>query len=159
MSLAPSSSSTRIVLSPGVSLDDWINDLQAKLAKEGVIGHVYHQFEGIRPIHRPAAPTDEIDSADYLPGLDAYATAVETWTLGEIRAKNIILGRLNPTMRPRNHDRITAHQLYQSIIDSRRETATAPYALALEAFLRTKFESHADDYINKLLVNLQGLND
>lgn len=159
MSLAPSSSSTRIVLSPEVSLDDWINDLQAKLAKEGVIGHVYHQFEGIRPIHRPAAPTDEIDSADYLTGLDAYATAVETWTLGEIRAKNIILGRLNPTMRPRNHDRITAHQLYQSITDSRRETATAPYALALEEFLRTKFESHADDYINKFLANLQGLND
>lgn len=91
--------------------------------------------------------------------LDSHPRELEGWTLGEIFAVNIILNRLDSSMCLRTHEHMTAKQLYCTIADIRKETATAPYALALKTFLRTKFVSHADEYINKFQANLQSFNE
>lgn len=147
---------SKVVLTQGVSLAKWKSALQAKLAKYNVIGHVFHNYPGIRAITMPKDPTEGMSQSDtnFQSVLDAHLRDLEVWTLGEISAKNIIINRLDPCMCPRTHEHMTAQQLYNSIVDTRKETATAPYALALETFLKTKFVSHADDYINKFQANL-----
>ncbi|KAI0992897.1 hypothetical protein K3495_g15287 [Podosphaera aphanis] len=152
---------SKVVLSQGVPLAKWKSCLQAKLAKNNVIGHVFHNFPGIRPILRPADTTAEMspEDPDFSTALDEHLRALEIWTLGEISAKNIIISRLDPSMCPRSYDQMTALELYNSIADTRKETATAPYARALETFLRTRFVNTADDYINRFQVHLQCLNE
>ncbi|KAI0991640.1 hypothetical protein K3495_g16547, partial [Podosphaera aphanis] len=152
---------SKVVLSQGVPLAKWKSCLQAKLAKNNVIGHVFHNFPGIRPILRPADTTAEMspEDPDFSTALDEHLRALEIWTLGEISAKNIIISRLDPSMCPRSYDQMTALELYNSIADTRKETATALYARALETFLRTRFVNTADDYINRFQVHLQCLNE
>ncbi|KAI0996730.1 hypothetical protein K3495_g11452 [Podosphaera aphanis] len=74
-------------------------------------------------------------------------------------AKNIIISRLDSAICPQSHNQMTAKELYDNIANTRKETATAPYASSLETFLRTKFVSTANDYINRFQVNLQALQE
>ncbi|KAI1003022.1 hypothetical protein K3495_g5189 [Podosphaera aphanis] len=153
--------SSKVVLTEGVSLAKWKCSLQAKLAKNNVIGPVFHNFPGIRPVTRSVGPTAEMtpdDDPTFLSTHDNHLKALKTWTLGEISAKNIIISRLDPSICPRSYGQMTAQELYNSIADTRKETATVPCALSLETFLRTKFVSTADDYINRFQAHLQGLN-
>ncbi|KAI0996353.1 hypothetical protein K3495_g11830 [Podosphaera aphanis] len=152
---------SKVVLAQGVPLAKWKSSLQAKLAKNNVIGHVFHKFPGIRPITQPIDTTTgmTVEDPNFIQTLEAYIHDLEAWTLGEICAKNIIINRLDPSMCPRSYDQLTAQELYNSIADNRKETATAPYARALETFLRTRFISSADDYINRFEVHLQCLNE
>ncbi|KAI0999596.1 hypothetical protein K3495_g8600 [Podosphaera aphanis] len=99
------------------------------------------------------------DDPTFLENLDQHLKALEVWTLREISAKNIIINRLDSTICPQSYDQMTAKELYDSIADTRKETATAPCARSLETFLRTKFVSTADDYINRFQVHLQGLQE
>lgn len=139
----------------------WKTRLQAKQAKNNVIGHVFHNYPGIRPINKPVDPTEgkAQTDPDFEMVLQAHLRDLKVWTLGEIFAKNIIINRLESSMCPRTHDHMTAKELYDGIANTRKETATAPYALALETFLRTRFGLHADDYINRFQANLQSLNE
>ncbi|KAI1001734.1 hypothetical protein K3495_g6469, partial [Podosphaera aphanis] len=100
-----------------------------------------------------------VDDPKFVETLEAHLRALEVWTLGEICAKNVIINRLDPSMCPMSYDQMTAQELYNSIADTRKETATAPYARALETFLRTRFVSTADDYINRFQLHLQCLNE
>ncbi|KAI0994997.1 hypothetical protein K3495_g13183 [Podosphaera aphanis] len=154
--------SSKVVLTEGVSLARWETSLQAKLAKSNVIGHIFHNFTGIRPVTRPVDPTGEMtpdDDPNFLTTFDEYCKAVQAWTLGEMSAKNIIISRLDSANCPQSYDQMTARELYDSIANTRKETTTAPYARSLETFLRTKFVSTADDYINRFQVNLQALQE
>ncbi|KAI0992714.1 hypothetical protein K3495_g15471 [Podosphaera aphanis] len=99
------------------------------------------------------------DDPNFLTLFDEHCKAVQAWTLGEMSAKNIIISRLDSAICPQSHDQMTAKELYDSIANTRKETATAPYASSLETFLRTKFVSTADDYINRFQVNLQALQE
>ncbi|KAI0994328.1 hypothetical protein K3495_g13855 [Podosphaera aphanis] len=73
-------------------------------------------------------------------------------------AKSIIINRLEPVICPSSYDHITARQLYDSVANTRQETATAPYSIALERFWSTKFATTADAYIDQFQANLQNVN-
>ncbi|KAI0995320.1 hypothetical protein K3495_g12862 [Podosphaera aphanis] len=152
---------SKVVLTQDILFAKWNSSLQAKLAKSTVIGHVFHNFPGIRPVTRPVDTTAEMTTDDptFLETMDAHLKALEVWTLGEISTMNIIINRLDPSMCPRSYDQMTAQELYNSIADTRKETATALYARSLETILRTKFTTSADDYINRFQAHLQGLNE
>lgn len=49
---------SKVVLSQGVPLAKWRSGLQAKLAKNNVIGHVFHNYPGIRPVTMPEDSTE-----------------------------------------------------------------------------------------------------
>ncbi|KAI0999326.1 hypothetical protein K3495_g8871 [Podosphaera aphanis] len=53
---------------------------------------------------------------------------------------------------------MTAKQFFDAIASSRHETAAAPYAVALDRFLTTRFMSTADDYIDRFLASFQAVN-
>ncbi|KAI0991652.1 hypothetical protein K3495_g16535 [Podosphaera aphanis] len=91
---------SKVVLAQGVPLAKWKSSLQAKLAKNYVIGHVFHNFPRIRPITRPIDTTAEmtVDDPKFVETLESHLRALEVWTLGEICAKNVIINRLDPSM-------------------------------------------------------------
>ncbi|KAI0992439.1 hypothetical protein K3495_g15746, partial [Podosphaera aphanis] len=101
-----------------------------------------------------SSPTAE----NYQQQLDNYQRLLEVWTLGEIKAKSIIINRLDPVICPSSYDHLTARQLYDSVANTRQETATAPYSIALERFWSTKFATTADAYIDQFQANLQNVN-
>ena len=53
----------KIVLGPGVSFATWKMEIQAKLGRKNVLGHVFHTMTGIRPIKMPQDP-ETIDPAN-----------------------------------------------------------------------------------------------
>lgn len=54
---------------------------------------------------------------------------------------------------------MTAKELYDTVADTRQETATAPYSTALEKLLTIKFLSTTDDYIDQFLSADQSVNN
>lgn len=148
------------ILGNGCSLTSWSMALQAKLGRKNVLGHVFHDIPGIRPITAPVDPTITNPAAEnYQDLLDLYLTNLERWTLGEIEAKNIIIQRLTNTMRPNNYNNMTAKALFDTIAGTRTETATAPYAVALENLLYVRFVSTADEYTDRFLAVYQSVNN
>lgn len=121
---------SKIILEAGVSFAKWKSGLQAKLARRNVLGHVFHDIPGIRPIMIPV-----IQTTDNLPSLSTeHEHKLEQWILGEIEAKNIIINRLSSSVCPQNYDNMKAKELYDAIASTRQETAIAPYSTALENF-------------------------
>ena len=55
---------SKIILEAGVSFAKWKSGLQAKLARRNVLGHVFHDIPGIRPVLNPVN-----ESTDYPPTL------------------------------------------------------------------------------------------
>lgn len=147
------------VLGNGTTFTAWRMALRAKLGHKNVLGHVFHDIPGIRPVLIPIDPlltNPDAENAEQL--TEHYLTALERWTLGEIEAKNIITQRISPNICPQYYDQFTAKQLYDAIAGTRRETATAPYAAALEFSLSIRFVHTADDYIDRFLAALQSVN-
>lgn len=146
----------KLVLGEGVSFLKWKSSLQVKLAKRQVLGHVFHDTEEIEPIVMPQPPQpkkeDQTDS-EYAEIQAKYKSERAAWKLGEIAARSIIIGRLSDSVCPHSYEKYLAKQLYDCVARVRQETATAPYAHALERFLATKFDSSADDYCDRFLAN------
>ncbi|KAI1000913.1 hypothetical protein K3495_g7281 [Podosphaera aphanis] len=88
-----------------------------------------------------------------------YLIDLERWILGEIEAKNIITQRLSAPICPSQYENMTAKQLFDTVASTRQETATAPFAIALERILGLRFESTADSYIDQFLVSYQAANN
>ena len=83
------------VLGNGITFKAWRMALRAKLGRKNVLGHVFHDNPGIRPVLIPIDPLLTNPDAEQL--TEQYLTALERWTLGEIEAKNIITQRLSRT--------------------------------------------------------------
>ncbi|KAI0991827.1 hypothetical protein K3495_g16360, partial [Podosphaera aphanis] len=148
------------MLGNGVPFVSWRMSLQAKLGRKNVLGHVFHDIPGIRPLRVPIDPAAANPDADIPPAVnDAFLADLEKWTLGEIEAKSIIIQRLSSTICPQHYFNMTAKQLYDTIAGTRIETATAPYASALETFMSIRFANSADDYIDCFLSALQNVNN
>ncbi|KAI1000131.1 hypothetical protein K3495_g8064 [Podosphaera aphanis] len=125
------------ILDHSVSFVQWRSALQAKLARRNVLGHVFHDIPGLRPITMPEVPTITTPNAMNMDDLVThYIEELEQWILLEIEAKNIIVARLNQSNCPQSVETMTAKQLYDNIAGTRQETATAPYLVALENFLQ-----------------------
>ncbi|KAI1004334.1 hypothetical protein K3495_g3876 [Podosphaera aphanis] len=142
------------ILGSGVSFPKWRSALQAKLGRRNVLGHVFHNVRGIRPRPEPATPETQSEEA-----LSKHQADLEEWTLGEIEAKNIIIDRIVPTMCPNQYDNMTAKELYDTIADTRQETAAAPYTLSLDTLLDIKMTTTADAYIDQFQSALQNVNN
>lgn len=144
-----------IILEAGVSFTKWKSGLQAKLARRNVLGHVFHDIPGIRPILIPTNPlADDLSNPS-----TEHENKLGQWILGEIEAKNIIINRLSSSTCPQNYDNMKAKELYDAVASTRQETAIAPYAIALENFLLVKFLTTADDYIDRFLAGYQSVNN
>ena len=57
----------KLILGAGVSFLQWKSALQAKLARRSVLGHVFHDIPGIRPLPIPTDPAITKPSSDKLP--------------------------------------------------------------------------------------------
>lgn len=151
---------SKVILGTGVSFHQWKSSLQAKLARRNVLGHVFHDIPGIRPLPAPAAITPPGSDADVTAKpTDEEIVAPEQWILGEIEAKNIITLRLSPSICPQNYDNMTAKQLYDNRASTRQQTAAAHYATALESLMSVSFHSTADEFIDQFLVSYQSVNN
>ena len=149
----------KIILQPGVSFTKWKTSLQAKLARRNVLGHVFHNMPGLRPVHAPVDASSSNTSPEDLPNLSTeHEIKLEQWLLGENEAKNVITSRLSSSTCPQNYDHMTAKELFDAVACIRQETATALYATALETFLMIRFMTTADDYIDRLLAGIQSVN-
>ena len=149
---------SKIILENGTPFNKWRSSLQAKLARRNVIGHVFHDFPGIKPVKCPIDPSLANPDAENSLN-EQYLVQLEQWTLGELEAKNIITSRLSTLTCPTNYDYMTAKELYDTIANTRKETAAAPYASALEKFVSVKFLSSADEYIARFLAAYQSTNN
>lgn len=98
-----------VVLEHGVSFIQWRAALQAKLARRNVLGHVFHDIPGIRPVMIPTDPTITIPNAIKIDELmEIYVINVEQWVPCEIEAKNIIILRLGKTNFPQLYEHVTS---------------------------------------------------
>ena len=148
------------ILGNGISFIAWRMALRAKLGRKNVLGHVFHDMPGIRPVNIPTDPLLGSPNAEDVDKLtEKYLDEFERWTLGEIEAKNIITQRLSTTICPQHYDNLTAKELYDTVAGTRNETATAPYAAALETLLSIRFVSTADDYVDRFLAAYQSVNN
>ncbi|KAI0995210.1 hypothetical protein K3495_g12972 [Podosphaera aphanis] len=150
------------VLGDGISFTQWKIGLQAKLAKKNVIGHVFHDIPGVRPITMPIDPTTVAASAktstdNAHSSSTQFLQELEKWILGEIQAKNVIIARISPTMCPSAYDHLSAKQLFDAVAGTRFPTVAALYASSLENLFLTKFLTSADDYINRFLEAFQNV--
>ena len=85
----------------GYSFITWKMELQTKPDRMNVLGHVYHNMNGIRPITIPIDPKLTDPGSKEIADLSAkYMIDLEKGVLGEIEAKNIITRRLSPAMCP-----------------------------------------------------------
>ncbi|KAI0994686.1 hypothetical protein K3495_g13495 [Podosphaera aphanis] len=62
-------------------------------------------------------------------------------------------------MCPQHYTNLTAKQIYDTIAGIRNETATAPYATALEPFMSVRLISSVDDHNDRFLASLQNVNN
>lgn len=149
-----------ILLSHNVPFNQWKSSLQAKLARRNVLGHVFHDIPGIRPLLMPVDPIVACPDYENSSTLSSeYLIKLEQWILGEIKAKSIITTRLSSIVCPQNYDHMTAKELYDTVAGTRQETATTLYSTALEKFLAVKFLSTTDDYIDQFLSAYQSVNN
>ncbi|KAI0999398.1 hypothetical protein K3495_g8797 [Podosphaera aphanis] len=91
--------------------------------------------------------------------MNKHQADLEEWTLGKIEAKNIIIDRIVPTMCPNHYDNMTAKELYDTIANTRQETASAPYTISLDNFLDVKMTTTANVYIDQFQSALQNVNN
>ncbi|KAI0990902.1 hypothetical protein K3495_g17285, partial [Podosphaera aphanis] len=130
-----------IVLAPGISFADWESDLQAALIHKGRLAHVFHNLDGIKPALRPIEPSrkPETTDADFEKVSASYTESLARWSEGEIEAKNVLLRRLSPGVRPQNFRQMSAKQIFDTIATTREEGAAMPYETAVRNLLNTNF--------------------
>lgn len=152
------STDPRVILGSGVSFSGWETDVQAALAEKKRLAYVFHDI-GMRPIVRPEKPAKSADLNDYQYQilLEKYQDEIDRWIEGDVEAKNIIVCRMSPEVRPRNYRKYTAKQLFEHAASTRQESAITPYELAGQAFFSTSFTT-ADEYCDNFLYNLLSLN-
>ena len=151
--------SSAIVLTPGVSFADWESDLQAALIKKGRLAHVFHDFEEIQPAFRPREPIRGENQTDdeFCKTSAKYAEELARWKEGEIEAKNVLLRRLSPSVRPQNFRRMSAKQIFDTIATTREESAATPYESAVRNLINTKFTT-IEEYCDKFMQHYLSVN-
>lgn len=152
-------SSPLIILSETDSFSQWDAALRALLAKRDLSGHVIHDDPDVDPVFRPIDPVREegISNSDWNNIWSTHLRAVLTWKNHETEARNIILERLSETVWPRDHIRLSAKALYDSVSSSRRESSSATYIDALKQFHGVKFTSSIEKYCDEFQTAYQNI--
>lgn len=149
-----------MVLGPGVPFNAWRGGLQARLSILNVVGNVFHDIRGIKPLHMPMEPACENDgSEDSKSAWEKYESDLEKWAHGEFRAKDAIISRLSPDLIPEDYDVLTSKELYESLAATRTTTASVPHEKALRLLLTCKLTIAVDNYCDTFLKLLQGVNN
>lgn len=125
-------SDEKMILGSGVPFNAWRGGLQARLSIINVVGHVFHDIRGIKPIHMPTEPALKNDDSEKAkPFWDKYETDLEKWAHGEFTAKDAIISRLSSELIPEDYDVLTSKELYESLAAIRTKTASVPHEKAL----------------------------
>ena len=92
----------------------------AKLAKRDLVGHVFHNEKGFRPEVEPEVPLarPSENSESYARQMTEYKAELRQWARGEIQAYQIIIDRLDPSIRPTQRRNVTAKQLLDEIAEA-----------------------------------------
>ncbi|KAI0994963.1 hypothetical protein K3495_g13218, partial [Podosphaera aphanis] len=153
------SKDSAIILADGVSFADWESDLQAALIKKGRLAHVFHNLDEIKPAIKPRPPVPhEKKSAEVFDKLSAeYEENLARWKEGEIEARNVLLRRLSPSVRPQNFRKMSAKQIFDNIAATREEGAATPYETAVRDLINTKFTT-IEDYCNNFMQHYLSVN-
>ncbi|KAI0993160.1 hypothetical protein K3495_g15024 [Podosphaera aphanis] len=151
----------RVVLKDGVSFANWRGDLRAELSRADVLGHIFHDIEGIDPEIEPTEPkfSKSEPVENFEKAKQEYKVRRRAWIRGEIEAQNIIIQRLDDSKKPHDYHRYTAKQLYEMIARSNQVTNLLPHSEAFDAFISTKFTTTAEEYCTTFLQNLQNVNN
>ncbi|POS81725.1 hypothetical protein EPUL_006558, partial [Erysiphe pulchra] len=83
-----------VILGPGVSLSNWIANLQSALVRRKCLGNVFHNIPGIKPALRPIEPNGNTSDAEYSKKITEYEIELVKWIEGEIEARNILVNRI-----------------------------------------------------------------
>lgn len=154
-----SKSSTLIILGETDSFSRWDAALRARLAKRDLTGHVIHDDPDVDPVSRPIDPirATGVADADWEDTWVRHRRAVLTWKNHETEARNIILERLSEKVWPRDHVRLSAKALYDSVSTSRKESSAATYIDALRQFHAVKFSSTIEEYCDAFQTAYQNI--
>ncbi|KAI0995517.1 hypothetical protein K3495_g12661 [Podosphaera aphanis] len=146
-----SKNSPLIILGETDSFSRWDAALRARLAKRDLTGHVIHDDPDVDPVTRPVQPIRPKESSDEVWNdiWIRHRRQVQTWKNHETEARNIVLERLSEKVWPRDHIRLSAKDLYDSVSNTRKESASGNYIDALRQFLSIKLDSSIEDYIDK----------
>ncbi|KAI0994570.1 hypothetical protein K3495_g13611 [Podosphaera aphanis] len=146
-----SKNSPLIILGETDSFSRWDAALRARLAKRDLTGHVIHDDPDVDPVTRPVQPIRPKESSDEVWNdiWIRHRRQVQTWKNHETEARNIVLERLSEKVWPRDHIRLSAKDLYDSVSNTRKESASGNYIDALRQFLSIKLDSSIEDYIDR----------
>ena len=124
---------------------------RARLAKRNLTGHVIHDDPDVDPIFRPSESKreEQLSNDTWEEIWRTHRRAVLTRKNHEIEARNIILERLSEKVWPRDHIRLSAKALYDSVSSPRRETSSATYIDALRQFQAFKLNDSIERYCNE----------
>ena len=128
-----SKNTSLVILGKTDSFSRWDASLRARLAKRDLTSHVIHNDPDVDPIFRPSEPKreDNITNDAWEEIWRTHQRAVLTWKNHETEPRNIILERLSKNVWPRDHIRLSAKALYNSVSLSRRELSSATHINAL----------------------------
>lgn len=147
-----------ITLTPGISFADWESDLQAALIKKGRLSHIFHDIPEIKPAVRPIAPVKGYKTeAEFSNAFKKYEEELGKWKEGEIEAKNVLLRRLSPSVRPQDFRRMIAKQIFDNIATPREEGAATPYENSVRNLINIKF-TIIEEYCDKFMQHYLSVN-
>ncbi|KAI1005468.1 hypothetical protein K3495_g2749 [Podosphaera aphanis] len=151
---AKSNDLSMVILGSGVSISQWITNLQSVLVQKHCLGHVFHNIPLIKPVFSPEEPTMTTENATTLKQLhtENEEKAVK-WTEGEIVAKQKVVNMISKKIRPQNFINMTAKQIFDHVSNVREEGATTPRETAIRNSLSTRFTSTANNYCNEFMQN------
>lgn len=131
-----------IILSHNVSFKTWSSDLMGALAKEKLVGYVFHNLPNVRAKPEPENPHAPGGSPQH----EEYLDRLEAWSLNDMNAYSIILRRLDPSIRPETNSNMTACELYNMVAETHKPSMSLSYAEALDRLIDTKFDTNATEY-------------
>lgn len=150
--------STLVILGETDSFTRWDASLRARLAKRDLTGHVIHDDIDVDPVVRPKEPVRNMETDEEWEKIwKEHRREVLSWKNHETEARNIILERLSDKIWPRDHVRMSAKALYDSVTMTRKESSSAPYIEALRQLLETKMSSSIEDYCDRFSTAYQNV--
>ena len=131
----------KLTLGSRVSFTAWRIGLQGRLSTIRLLGNLFHDMKGVRPIPMPTEPKpfEGQERNDWVAACKEFEKKFEDWTHGETQSKQAIIARLSPELISDECEMPSAKELYKSLALTRATSASAPYEKTFRQLFQHKF--------------------
>lgn len=82
----------------------------------GCLGHVIHNLDGMKAVHKPSKPdTEALTEEELDEAVEAHERAMEKWLEGDVNAVNILVLRTSEKIRPPNFLNTASKEIFDHV--------------------------------------------